>query len=161
MSRKEKILIFILVILTLVIISLIVFKIVFKGNNDVSNDELKKIIINEDYKFLGTSKKGEASIYIVDHYYSENKFVTCLVVHTDNYDVAKNNVKILQEDYISTGYFSEIEEKDNYTKLSTYGENGYFKISLAIDNYEFEIFTPKYQDKVEDIANKIIEYYSK
>lgn len=44
MSRKEKILIFILVILTLVIISLIVFKIVFKGNNDVSNDELKKLL---------------------------------------------------------------------------------------------------------------------
>lgn len=161
MDIKRKILTIVLIILFVLLILLLCFKFIYNNNVENKIGNLEILLTNEGYKLTGSSKKGEEGDYQVDHYYNEDEFVTCLIIYTENYDVAKNKLIILQEDYISTGYGVEEEINDNYTKLSIYGENGYFKISLAIDNYEFEIFTPKYQDKVEDIANKIIDYYSK
>lgn len=158
LNGKEKKLICLLVLLIFLIILLFVLKFTYNLNN--KTNDLRDVIVNNGYELVSSIKKNKFDKYATDTYYNDKNMVTCIVIYIEDYDAAKDKLNELIKENDKSGFVSEKEEKNNYVKLSTYGKNGYFKITLIVDSYEINVFTPKYQDKVEELVNKIIEYYN-
>lgn len=160
MSKKEKVLVILLVILLSLLIGLIVLKFINKINN--SNDDnvsaIENVIISSGYEFVGETKSGSGSVYDAKHYYSKENMVTCVMNITNDYNKSKKLVQDIYDQADRFEYNPEFTSTDYYYLVNYYDtDSETFKISLAILDYEFDIYTLRYQDKVEALANLIIK----